>query len=165
MSSQRQWLDLGLAGIDPARAARVRLFRLLVIDANLLRGLMERELAPHGVTVQQSAMLQWIESRPQPPTISEVAAGMGMTHQNVKQIALALQRKGFVEITVDEHDRRVRRLVLTAHHRRFWKRRNTDDFASVEAWTSALSDAEVAAASALLGRLYRHLRAAGDAPE
>jgi DNA-binding MarR family transcriptional regulator len=164
MSFDRQWLDLGLSGMDPARAARVRLFRLLVVDANALKGMLERELAPHGITVQQSAMLQWIEARPQPPTITEVAAGMGTTHQNVKQIALALERKGFLEVTVDEQDRRARRLVLTAHHRRFWKRRNPDDFASVEAWTSALSDAEVATANALLGRLYRHLRSTGDTP-
>jgi DNA-binding MarR family transcriptional regulator len=158
MNSERQWLDLGLQGLSPARAQRVRLFRLLVVSSNALRGQLERKLAAHGITVQQSALLQWIEAQPQPPTISAVAAGLGMTHQNVKQIAAALERKGFVEIAVDEHDRRARRLVLTAHHRRFWGRRNPDDFAQIEAWTKELSDEEVAATNALLARLYRHLR-------
>jgi DNA-binding MarR family transcriptional regulator len=84
---------------------------------------------------------------------------MRMTHQNVKQIALALQRKGFLEIETDAGDRRVRRLRLTEHHHRFWRQRNPTDFASVEAWTAGLSDAQAAQAVRLLARLRAHLHA------
>ena len=158
MSQDRQWLNLGLDAIAPDRAARVRLFRLLLVGAAALRGQLDRELAPSGLTSQQGAMLQWIEAQTEPPTISAVAAGLGMTHQNVKQIALALERKGFVEIAVDAADRRARRLVLTKAHRRFWRKRNPQDFASVAAWTAPLSDREVATMTELLSRLYRHLK-------
>ena len=161
MSQDRQWLELGLDALPPDRAARVRLFRLLLVGAAALRGRLDRELAPSGLTSQQGAMLQWIEAQAEPPTVSAVAAGLRTTHQNVKQIALALERKGFVEIVVDPVDRRARRLVLTKQHRRFWRKRNPEDFGSVAAWISALSDDEVARMNAMLSRLYRHLK---DAP-
>lgn len=39
------------------------------------------------------------------PTIKELAEIMGSSHQNVKQILLKLEKKGFVKITLDEKDR------------------------------------------------------------
>ena len=47
------------------------------------------------------------------PTIKELAGIMGSSHQNVKQILLKLQKKGFVDILVDAEDRRKQRVVLT----------------------------------------------------
>ncbi len=137
-----RWLDLGLDALPPQTAQRVRLLRLMLATATVLRGRLDRALAPAGITSQQAAMLQLIEAQPEAPTISFVAHAMGMTHQNVKQIALALERKGFIEIATDPADRRARRLRLTEHHHTFWQERNAGDFASVEAWTAGLSDAE-----------------------
>lgn len=158
MSPDRQWLEASLEGVPAAQAQCVRAFRLLMVQGALLRGLLDRELAPSGVTAQQGAMLSWIDAQPEPPTISAVAAGMAMTHQNVKQIASALARKGFLEIVVDAADRRARRLVPAARHRRFWKRRNADDFAAVQTWLSVWTDEEVSAVVELLRRLHRHLQ-------
>jgi len=140
-----------------ASAQRVRLFRLMLADATLLRGRLDRKLAPSGITSQQGAMLQFIEAQPAPPTLSQVAAGLRMTHQNVKQIAAALERKGFLVIAQDPLDGRSRRLRLTASHRRFWKARNPGDFASVASWTEVLSDREVDTLVGLLIRLHEHL--------
>lgn len=159
MSTTSQQLDQSLQGVAPAVAERVRAFRLLMASGARLRALLDRELAPSGITVQQGALLSWIEAQAESPTIGQVAAGLGMTHQNVKQIALALERKGFVEITVDEVDRRARRLVLTERHRRFWRQRNPDDFAAIEGWLAGWSDAEVRQVVALLKRLHGHLDA------
>jgi DNA-binding MarR family transcriptional regulator len=153
MSSDDLWLDLGLDAMPAAQAQRVRLLRLVLATATVLRGQLDRALAPSGITSQQAAMLQLIEAQAQAPTISFVALALGMTHQNVKQIALSLQKKGFIEIVVDAADRRSRRLQLTAHHHRFWRARNAGDFVSVEAWTAGLSDAEVADTVQLLAKL------------
>jgi DNA-binding MarR family transcriptional regulator len=151
------WLDLALDGVNTPEADRVRAFRMLMNEGTRLRGLLDRTLAPSGLTSQQGAMLSWIQAQPRPPTISAVAAGLGMTHQNVKQIAAALARKGFVTIEVGEHDRRARHLVRTDHHHRFWQARNPDDFSAVQGWTAAWSDAEVQQLLHLLARLHRHL--------
>lgn len=154
MTTNSQWLELGLKGQAPPLANRVRLFRLLLAKAAALRTRLDKELAPSGVTTQQGAMLQWIEAQPEAPTISAVAAGLRMTHQNVKQIAAALERKAFLAIVVDASDRRARRLVLTEHHRQFWAQRNPQDFSNVAAWTAAWSDEEVESLIQLLRRLH-----------
>lgn len=163
MSSNKQWLDLALDDLPPADADRVRVFRLLMLEGARLRALLDRVLAPSGVTVQQGALLSWIQAQPGPPTLSAVAAGLSMTHQNVKQIVLALQRKGLLEMHVCEQDRRARRLVLTKLHHRFWQARNAADFTAVLAWMADWNDAEVRQVLPLLRRLHRHLDGLGDA--
>lgn len=47
------------------------------------------------------------------PTIKELAEVMGSSHQNVKQILLKLERKGFISISADEEDKRKQRVELT----------------------------------------------------
>lgn len=47
------------------------------------------------------------------PTINELAEIMGSSHQNVKQILLKLEHKGFVELSPDEKDKRKQRIILT----------------------------------------------------
>ena len=58
------------------------------------------------------------------PTIKEVAEIMGSSHQNVKQILLKLEKKGFVKITTDEADRRKQRVEITEYCREFCERNN-----------------------------------------
>lgn len=53
------------------------------------------------------------------PTVKELAEIMGSSHQNVKQILLKLEKKGFVAITADEDDKRKQRIVLTEFCREF----------------------------------------------
>ena len=53
------------------------------------------------------------------PTVKELAEIMGSSHQNVKQILLKLEKKGFVQITVDERDKRKQRIELTEYCREF----------------------------------------------
>lgn len=159
MSTQEDWLDLGLDRIAADQAQRVRLLRVLLSTAAVLRGQLDRALAPAGITSQQAAMLQLIEAQAEAPTISFVAQALAMTHQNVKQIALSLERKGFLQIATDSADRRVRRLRLTDHHHQFWQQRNPSDFNKVQDWTSGLSDEEVAQALGLLARLKAQAKA------
>lgn len=94
-----------------------------------------------------------LEGEASPPTITEVADRMAVTHQNVKQIALALERKGFLDILTDERDARVRRLRPARHLRNLWRRRDPGDFEAVVDWTAVLDDGEVDAGVAALLRL------------
>jgi len=47
------------------------------------------------------------------PTVKELAEIMGSSHQNVKQILLKLEKKGFVSVTADENDKRKQRIEIT----------------------------------------------------
>lgn len=53
------------------------------------------------------------------PTVKELADIMGSSHQNVKQILLKLEKKGFVSISLDESDKRKQRIELTDYCREF----------------------------------------------
>lgn len=53
------------------------------------------------------------------PTINELADILGSSHQNVKQILLKLEKKGFVKIYSDNYDKRKQRICLTDYCREF----------------------------------------------
>ena len=58
------------------------------------------------------------------PTIKELSEIMGSSHQNVKQILLRLETKGFVAISPDECDKRKQRITLTDYCREFFLKNN-----------------------------------------
>lgn len=49
------------------------------------------------------------------PTVQDLAAVMGSSHQNVKQILNKLEQKGYVSVEPDEEDRRKLRISLTEY--------------------------------------------------
>lgn len=55
----------------------------------------------------------------EPPTIKELSEIMGSSHQNVKQILLKLEQKGFVAFGKDVNDKRKERIFLTEKTRHF----------------------------------------------
>lgn len=56
------------------------------------------------------------------PTINELSEILGSSHQNVKQILLKLEKKGFVNICVDKADKRKQRIELTNYCKDFCKK-------------------------------------------
>lgn len=91
------------------------------------------------------------------PSISEVAAVMSTSHQNVKQIAAGLERRGFMRIVTDVDDSRVRRLVVTAKNDRFWATRDADDAAAIARWFAVCSAGELRTLNAVLEKLAERL--------
>ncbi|MBL0170124.1 MAG: MarR family transcriptional regulator [Gemmatimonadaceae bacterium] len=158
MSRRQRTIVLGLPSPLTPDARRVLLFRLLLANAHELRTRMDRLLAESGLTTQQAMLLQVLQGEPEPPTLTGFAARLSMSHQNLKQIATALARKGFIEIVADRSDARVRRLRLTARHTQLWQQRNSGDHAEVMSWTSALPDREVSAVVKTLDALLGSLR-------
>lgn len=53
------------------------------------------------------------------PTLNELSEIMGSSHQNVKQILLKLEKKGFVKMVTDKKDRRKQRIIVTDACREF----------------------------------------------
>jgi DNA-binding MarR family transcriptional regulator len=147
-------------GLDPAQAARigeerttqVRAFRLMMSVAQQLRSAMDRRLRPDGMTTQQATLITLVRIRGR-PSLSELALAMGTSHQNVKQIALALVRKGLLRLVHDAEDARVRRFVTTKKNERHWAERDPDDFEHVGRWFSPLSARETKSLFVLLLKL------------
>ena len=58
------------------------------------------------------------------PTIRELSEILGSSHQNVKQILLKLESKGFVEFMEDANDKRKQRIALTKKCQKFCEKNN-----------------------------------------
>jgi DNA-binding MarR family transcriptional regulator len=155
---------LGLGDEDATRlgedgATRIRTFRLIMLLAQELRTLMDQQLRPDRLTTQQAALITVVDAIGK-PSLSQAAAALATTHQNVKQIADALARKGFLKIARDEQDGRVRRLATTRKSNTTWRRRSAADQELVLDWFSALNQNEAQTLFTLLLRLESGVRAA-----
>ncbi len=88
------------------------IFGSLFLLANRLQVLGDRW--DKDITTKQwfliAIIAQWGEK---PPMLTEVADFIGSSRQNVKQLALRLEARGFVKIEKDENDSRILRLKLT----------------------------------------------------
>lgn len=77
------------------------------------------------------------------PTLSEVAKELGSSRQNLKQIALKLQNKGYLTIEKDTKDSRVLRLSLTKKSGQFWAGREEQDKEFIKSLFSGVSANEI----------------------
>ena len=90
------------------------MFGAVLIVANRMDTLLERELKEYDVTAKQWFLTVVIDnSFDESPTIKEIAREMGSSHQNIKQVALKLEQKGLLVLEKDSKDARVTRLKLT----------------------------------------------------
>jgi len=109
-------LDLGgivLSKLDSTKDQKF-VFGSVLIIANRMDTLLERELKEYDVTAKQWLLTAVLDnSFDNPLTIKEVAREMGSSHQNVKQLALKLGQKGLLVFEKDKRDGRVTRLKLT----------------------------------------------------
>ncbi len=109
------------------------IFGSIFLLANRLQVIGDQYLGRDDMTTKQW-LLQVMISQfgDNPPTLSEVAELMGNSRQNVKQLALKLEEKGFLTIQKDEQDARALRLKQTEKSRLFWESRNKQDDEYIE---------------------------------
>lgn len=76
---------------------------------------LEQYFKNTNITIKQYLLLITVRDKfKDTPAISEVAGEMESSHQNIKQIALHLKRKGLLSIKKDNADKRFLRLELTS---------------------------------------------------
>lgn len=102
------------------RAASDAFGRAFVVVSHLTR-LADAGLAEWDLTTRQWLLLA-VLARGFPgraPSLTEAAAAYGSSRQNVKQIAIGLEARGFLHLVPDERDGRTTRLVPTDRVRIF----------------------------------------------
>jgi DNA-binding MarR family transcriptional regulator len=142
----------------------LNVFRLLIVLGLRLRALMDRRLSGIGLTTQQAAVLTIMEVARRPLKQGEVATVLGSSHQNVRQLLDALERKGLIEETPDEEDGRACRLVTTPAVARLFASRNDADEAAVRRWMKGLGAGELRTLLTSLRRLADGVPALEDEP-
>ena len=98
-----------------ALAARAETFGSIFVVVQQLARRADRELEILDITTRQWLLLavltKWFPGRN--PSLSEAAERYGSSRQNVKQIALGLEARGFVRLVPDPDDARATRIELT----------------------------------------------------
>ena len=77
------------------------------------------------------------------PTINELSEILGSSHQNVKQILLKLERKGFVRFETDSSDKRKQRIFLTDECRQFCEENDDNSRQIMEKMFNGISEKEL----------------------
>ncbi|MFP4510859.1 MAG: MarR family winged helix-turn-helix transcriptional regulator [Spirochaetaceae bacterium] len=114
---------------DPGRIMR-EVFQL----ARYWEGILDSGLRETGITAKQLFLVSLLEREfDGTAPVSVIANAMLTSHQNIMQMARALERHGFVAITRDTADRRTRLVSLTDEHRRFWRARAPHDSEALKA--------------------------------
>src|ERR1700759_1167054 len=81
--------------------------------ARALARRFDEALRPVGLTQGQFSLLTSL-NRPEPPTMGAGADLLALDRTTLTPNLKPLERRGLVQVTVDPHDRRSRRLILTA---------------------------------------------------
>jgi DNA-binding MarR family transcriptional regulator len=84
--------------------------------ARVMARQFDEAFRPLGITQGQFSLLMSL-NRPAPPTMGSVADLLAMDRTTLTANLKPLQRRGLVTITVDDSDRRSRRLTLTREGR------------------------------------------------
>lgn len=92
------------------------------------------------------------------PTVKELAEIMGSSHQNVKQILIKLEKKGFVYITTDQTDKRKQRIELTEYCREFCERNNETSINIMKTMFSGISEEQLQATIKTIIQIENNLK-------
>ncbi len=129
------------------------IFANFFLIANKMQVVCDQYLKKSGLTTKQWFLLAAVkQSREVSPTLSDVGQLIGCSRQNVKQLALKLEEKGFLKM---EQDLRAVRLTLTDKCRDFWEKRETQDEQYIADLFKYLEEAD---AESLSGNMVKVLK-------
>lgn len=135
------------------------LFAYIFLLSQRLQYISDKVLEADDLTTKQFLMLAVTEKAfDHPPGLKEVAEALGTSHQNVKQMADQLKRKGFIEMTRDPADRRVTRLRTTQQNRLFWDSRAEKHIHDILNMFQSLTDQEISTMYETTTKLYHTLQ-------
>jgi DNA-binding MarR family transcriptional regulator len=105
---------------------------------------INKKLAGDKITTKQWLMMIVIENAfVHDPSMQEVADALSITHQNVKQLAVRLEARGFLKIERDPDNRRILRLRTTDESREYWEKRSPEDLKSIARIFEGLDNEEL----------------------
>ena len=122
-----------------------------------LENIGNRTLKKDQLTIKQFLLIASIESFDKPPSIKEVADMVSTSHQNVKEIADRLERRGFIKIERDKKDKRILRLKTTEKNARYWESRLDEHEDVIFSLFNPFTDKEIHAFKVLINKFLVHL--------
>ena len=150
--------------VDPAAvqaefaSSRIDMARFILVMVFMVeqrwRYFIDKDLEPDNITMKQWLMLIVISAGfKSPPSIQEVADAMSTTHQNVKQVAASMERRGFMVLERDPGNKRIIRLKITDRCNELFQRRNAEDEKTIASMFENLTDDEMKALFSIIAKM------------
>jgi DNA-binding MarR family transcriptional regulator len=134
------------------------LFAYIFLLAQRLEYISNKLLEMDQLTTKQFLLLAITEKAfDHEPSLKEVADALGTTHQNVRQMANQLEKKGFIEIFKDPNDKRVNRLRTTEANRTYWDSRAEKQTGEILDMFKGFTDEEIESLYDNVTKLYNDL--------
>ena len=77
------------------------------------------------------------------PTLNDLSEILGSSHQNVKQILLKLEKKGFIKFEEDKQDKRKQRIVVTKACLKFCNKNNETSSQIMQKMFEGISEKDI----------------------
>ena len=137
------------------REAKAHIFGTIFTLSNKLQLL--GDMMDPALTVKQWLLLAGVMQCSGSPTLSEVAARIGSSRQNVKKMAAILEKRGFVRLEKDPADARMLRIRLTDACRAHLRQREGMELRFIDELFEGFGTGEVAEFSVLISKLDRNV--------
>lgn len=111
-----------------------------------------------GVTWKQFFAMICIDLFKEAPMITELAAVMQSSHQNVKQILLKLQEKGYVRLIEDQEDRRRQRVEFTEKKQELLEKNADESLKFIHALYQGITEEELVTTIHTLEKMERNMQ-------
>ncbi|MEG0853943.1 MAG: MarR family transcriptional regulator [Angelakisella sp.] len=134
---------------------RYIIFGNIFLLANRLQTVMDQ--TAQVITAKQWFVIMMLGMFESPPTLKQLAAICDSSHQNIKQLVLKLEAKGFVRIEQDPDDRRAMR-IITTEACKLWGEENEEFSAGfIQRMFSSLSAEEISTMNTAQQKIYEAL--------
>jgi len=119
------------------------IFGMLFKTSNVLQVYLDRILHKENLTGKQLFLMIVVGTFGEiSPTLKEVSDRSGSSYQNVKQLALKLEKQGYLEINQDLQDKRRKNLKMTKEAVKFWEKRENQDIGEMKKLFKGFTDDE-----------------------
>ncbi|HCW53882.1 MAG TPA: MarR family transcriptional regulator [Clostridium sp.] len=107
-----------------------------------------------SVSIKQWTLIIMVLQYENPPTLSQLSIALGCSRQNVKKLALVLEKKGYVKLERDEYDGRALVVKLTEKSRDYFDTRSEVQEQILHMMFEKLNDEEMENLFDLLCKVY-----------
>ena len=94
----------------------------------------------------------------EPPTINDLSEILGSPHQNVKQLLLKLEKKGFIKFQEDKQDKRKQRIILTKACLKFCETNNQASSQIMQKMFQGIPEKDIKATIKTIVRMDENLK-------
>lgn len=134
---------------------RLVIFGSIFTVSNRLQLLLDKKMPE--ISAKQWFILTMLSFFKNPPSLIELAKVCDTSYQNVKQIVLRLEEKGFAKLEGDEKDKRTKRVFVTSKYTDWIKETESQSNCFVDKLFETMSEKQIKDFKNLLLLIYDRL--------